>query len=176
MAFWIGALLIAFTLLSNKYTIIILFIFLVIIIIRYLVFKFKPLKIVASEEEVTSPQFIKQRWLGEQRTPVYVYKWEDVQIQHGVGDIHIDMTKAANIKENNTIVVRHILGKVQLIVPVNYNINLHMASFYGTAYINGEAYKVENNHVQVEEKPKEENYSVNIYVSTFIGDVEVIYR
>ena len=161
LAFWIGALLIAFTLLSNKYTIIILFIFLVIIIIRYLVFKFKPLKIAASEEEVTSPQFIKQRWLGEQRTPVYVYKWEDVQIQHGVGDIHIDMTKAANIKENNTI---------------NYNINLHMAAFYGTAYINGEAYKVENNHVQVEEKPKEENYSVNIYVSTFIGDVEVIYR
>ena len=50
-----------------------------------------------------------------------------------------------------------------------------MASFYGTAYINGEAYKVENNHVQVEEKPKEENYS-KIYVSTFIGDVEVIYR
>ena len=103
---------------------------------------------------MTSPQFIKQRWLGEQRTPVYVYKWEDVQIQHGVGDIHIDMTKAANIKENNTIVVRHILGKVQLIVPVNYNINLHMASFYGTAYINGEAYKVENNHVQVEENRK----------------------
>lgn len=99
-----------------------------------------------------------------------------MQIQHGVGDIYIDMTKAANIKENNTIVVRHILGKVQLIVPVNYNINLHMAAFYGTAYINGEAYKVENNHVQVEEKPKEENYSVNIYVSTFIGDVEVIYR
>lgn len=37
LAFWIGALLIAFTLLSNKYTIIILFIFLVILIIRYLV-------------------------------------------------------------------------------------------------------------------------------------------
>lgn len=29
-----------------------------------------------------------------------------------------------------------------------------MASFYGTAYINGEAYKVENNHVQVEENRK----------------------
>ena len=61
----------------------------------------------------------------QQRTPVYVYKWEDVQIQHGIGDIHIDMTKAANIKETNTIVVRHILGKVQVIVPLNYNnINL----------------------------------------------------
>ena len=70
---------------------------------------------------MTSPQFIKQRWLGEQRTQ-YMYINGRLQIQHGVGDIHIDMTKAANIKENNTIVVRHILGKVQLIVPVNYNI------------------------------------------------------
>ena len=46
-----------------------------------------------------------------------------------IGDIHIDMTKAANIKETNTIVVRHILGKVQVVVPLNYNINLHTAAF-----------------------------------------------
>ena len=90
----------------------------------------------------------------EQRTPVYVYKWEDVQIQHGIGDIHIDMTKAANIKETNTIVVRHILGKVQVIVPLNYNINLHAAAFYGTAYLEQQSYKIENNHIQVEEKLK----------------------
>ena len=137
---------------------------------------FKPLKVIATDEEVTSPIFIKQKWFGEQRTPVYVYKWEDVQIQHGIGDIHIDMTKAANIKETNTIVVRHILGKVQVIVPLNYNINLHAAAFYGTAYLEQQSYKIENNHIQVEEKTKEDNYTVNVYVSTFIGDVEVIYR
>lgn len=154
LSFWIGALLIAFTLLSNKYTIIILFIFLVVLIIRYLIYKFKPLKVIATDEEVTSPIFIKQKWFGEQRTPVYVYKWEDVQIQHGIGDIHIDMTKAANIKETNTIVVRHILGKVQVIVPLNYNINLHAAAFYGTAYLEQQSYKIENNHIQVEEKLK----------------------
>lgn len=176
LSFWIGTLLIAFTLLSNKYTIIILFIFLVVLIIRYLIYKFKPLKVIATDEEVTSPIFIKQKWFEEQRTPVYVYKWEDVQIQHGIGDIHIDMTKAANIKETNTIVVRHILGKVQVIVPLNYNINLHAAAFYGTAYLEQQSYKIENNHIQVEEKTKEDNYTVNVYVSTFIGDVEVIYR
>ena len=176
LSFWIGTLLIAFTLLSNKYTIIILFIFLVVLIIRYLIYKFKPLKVIATDEEVTSPIFIKQKWFGEQRTPVYVYKWEDVQIQHGIGDIHIDMTKAANIKETNMIVVRHILGKVQVIVPLNYNINLHAAAFYGTAYVEQQSYKIENNHIQVEEKTKEDNYTVNVYVSTFIGDVEVIYR
>ena len=158
LSFWIGALLIAFTLLSNKYTIIILFIFLVVLIIRYLIYKFKPLKVIATDEEVTSPIFIKQKWFGEQRTPVYVYKWEDVQIQHGIGDIHIDMTKAANIKETNTIVVRHILGKVQVIVPLNYNINLHAAAFYGTAYLEQQSYKIENNHIQVEEKLKRQLY------------------
>ena len=97
--------------LSNKYTIIILFIFLIVVIIRYLVYKFRPLKVIATDEEITSPILLSKNGFGEQHTPVYVYKWEDVQIQHGIGDIHIDMTKAANIKETNTIVVRHILGK-----------------------------------------------------------------
>ncbi|HDC7410808.1 cell wall-active antibiotics response protein LiaF [Staphylococcus aureus] len=176
LAFWIGALLIAFTLLSNKYTIIILFVFLLLLIVRYLIHKFKPKKVVATDEVMTSPSFIKQKWFGEQRTPVYVYKWEDVQIQHGIGDLHIDLTKAANIKENNTIVVRHILGKVQVILPVNYNINLHVTAFYGSTYVNEKSYKVENNNIHIEEMMKPDNYTVNIYVSTFIGDVEVIYR
>jgi lia operon protein LiaF len=176
LSFWIGALLIAFTLLSNKYTIIILFIFLIVLIIRYLIYKFKPFKIIASEEEVDSPEFIKQKWFGEQRTPVYVYKWEDLQIQHGIGDVHIDMTKAANIKENNTIVVRHLIGRTQIVVPLNYNINFHYTALYGNAYINEQSYKVENKNIKIVEKTKEENYTVNIYLSTFIGDVEVIYK
>ncbi|MDT3958923.1 transporter, partial [Staphylococcus kloosii] len=29
---------------------------------------------------------------------------------------------------------------------------------------------------KIVEKTKEENYTVNIYLSTFIGDVEVIYK
>ena len=176
LAFWIGALLIAFTLLSNKYTIIILFIFLIVLIVRYIIYKFKPLKITATEEEVYSPEFIKQKWFGEQRSPVYVYKWEDLQIQHGIGDIHIDMSKAANIKENNTIVIRHIIGKVQIVVPLNYNIILHFTTLYGNAYVNETSYKVENNNIKVVEETKAENYAVNIYVSSFLGDVEVIYK
>ncbi|UTB80349.1 cell wall-active antibiotics response protein VraT [Staphylococcus carnosus] len=176
LAFWIGVLLVAFTLFSNKYTIIILFLFLLLLIIRYIIFKFKPLKIIASDKEVTSPEFIKQKWFGNQKTPVYVYKWEDMQIQHGIGDIHIDLTKAANIKENNTIVVRHFIGKILIIVPTNYNVNLHFAAFYGNASINQETIKVENNHIQMKEETKVENYNINIYASTFIGDVEVVYR
>ncbi|MFH4928670.1 cell wall-active antibiotics response protein LiaF [Staphylococcus cohnii] len=176
LAFWIGVLLIAFTLLSNKYTIIILFIFLIVLIVRYIFYRFKPLKIIATEEAVESPEFIKQKWFGEQRTPIYVYKWEDLQIQHGIGDIHIDMSKAANIREHNTVVIRHFLGKVQIIVPLNYNIKLHFSALYGNAYVNETSYKVENNNIKVVEETKEDNYAVNVYLSTFIGDVEVIYK
>lgn len=176
LSFWIGALLIAFTLLSNKYTIIILFIFLIMLIIRYIIYRFKPFKVVATDEAVESPNFIKQKWFGEQRTPVYVYKWEDLQVQHGIGDIHIDMSKAANIKENNTVVIRHIIGKVQIIVPLNYNIILNFTALYGNAYVNETSYKVENNNIKIVEETKEENYAVNIYVSTLIGDIEVIYK
>ena len=176
LSFWIGVLLIAFTLLSNKYTIIILFIFLIVLIVRYIFYRFKPLKIIATEEAVESPEFIKQKWFGEQRTPIYVYKWEDLQIQHGIGDIHIDMSKAANIREHNTVVIRHFLGKVQIIVPLNYNIKLHFSALYGNAYVNETSYKVENNNIKVIEETKEDNYAVNVYLSTFIGDVEVIYK
>lgn len=176
LSFWIGVLLIAFTLLSNKYTIIILFIFLIVLIVRYIFYRFKPLKIIATEEAVESPEFIKQKWFGEQRTPIYVYKWEDLQIQHGIGDIHIDMSKAANIREHNTVVIRHFLGKVQIIVPLNYNIRLHFSALYGNAYVNETSYKVENNNIKVSEETKEDNYAVNVYLSTFIGDVEVIYK
>ncbi|MFH4935970.1 cell wall-active antibiotics response protein LiaF [Staphylococcus cohnii] len=176
LSFWIGVLLIAFTLLSNKYTIIILFIFLIVLIVRYIFYRFKPLKIIATEEAVESPEFIKQKWFGEQRTPIYVYKWEDLQIQHGIGDIHIDMSKAANIREHNTVVIRHFLGKVQIIVPLNYNIKLHFSALYGNAYVNETSYKVENNNIKVVEETKEDNYAVNVYLSTFIGDVEVIYK
>lgn len=176
LSFWIGVLLIAFTLLSNKYTIIILFIFLIVLIVRYIFYRFKPLKIIATKEAVESPEFIKQKWFGEQRTPIYVYKWEDLQIQHGIGDIHIDMSKAANIREHNTVVIRHFLGKVQIIVPLNYNIKLHFSALYGNAYVNETSYKVENNNIKVSEETKEDNYAVNVYLSTFIGDVEVIYK
>ncbi|WP_210129158.1 cell wall-active antibiotics response protein LiaF [Staphylococcus sp. GDY8P38P] len=176
LSFWIGVLLIAFTLLSNKYTIIILFIFLIVLIVRYIFYRFKPLKIIATEEAVESPEFIKQKWFGEQRTPIYVYKWEDLQIQHGIGDIHIDMSKAANIREHNTVVIRHFLGKVQIIVPLNYNIKFHFSALYGNAYVNETSYKVENNNIKVIEETKEDNYAVNVYLSTFIGDVEVIYK
>ncbi|MBI5974733.1 cell wall-active antibiotics response protein VraT [Staphylococcus canis] len=176
LSFWIGALMIIFTLLSNKYTLIILFIFIIFISLRYIVYKRKPLEVIGTEEVSESHAFVKQRWFGEQKTPIYIYKWEDLQIQHAIGDVLVDMTKAANLKYENTIVMRHIVGKVQVIVPLNYNVKLHVAAFYGKVNLNQQIYKVENNHLNVESEQKADRYTVNIFVSTFIGDVEVIYR
>ncbi|REI09347.1 transporter [Staphylococcus felis] len=176
LCFWIGTLMILFTLLSNKYTLVILFVFIIFVSIRYIMYKRKPLEVLGTEEVQESNAFVKQRWFGEQKTPVYVYKWEDLQIQHAIGDVVVDMTKAANLKYENTIVVRHIVGKVQVIVPLNYNVKLNVAAFYGKVNLNQQVCKIENNHLQLKSEQKADRYSVNIFVSTFIGDVEVIYR
>ncbi|MDQ7192392.1 cell wall-active antibiotics response protein LiaF, partial [Staphylococcus felis] len=172
----IGTLMILFTLLSNKYTLVILFVFIIFVSIRYIMYKRKPLEVLGTEEVQESNAFVKQRWFGEQKTPVYVYKWEDLQIQHAIGDVVVDMTKAANLKYENTIVVRHIVGKVQVIVPLNYNVKLNVAAFYGKVNLNQQVCKIENNHLQLKSEQKADRYTVNIFVSTFIGDVEVIYR
>ncbi|AVP37505.1 transporter [Staphylococcus felis] len=176
LCFWIGTLMILFTLLSNKYTLVILFVFIIFVSIRYIMYKRKPLEVLGTEEVQESNAFVKQRWFGEQKTPVYVYKWEDLQIQHAIGDVVVDMTKAANLKYENTIVVRHIVGKVQVIVPLNYNVKLNVAAFYGKVNLNQQVCKIENNHLQLKSEQKADRYTVNIFVSTFIGDVEVIYR
>lgn len=176
LCFWIGTLMVLFTLLSNKYTLVILFIFMIIVAVRYIVYKRKPLKVTTSEAVEASPSFIKQKWFGEQKTPVYVYKWEDLQIQHGMGDVYIDMTKAANLKSQNNIVIRHIVGKVQVVVPLNYNVKLNVAAFFGNINFEEKRLKLENNNVTLESSEKSDRYTVNIFVSTFIGDVEVVYR
>ncbi|MCO4346253.1 cell wall-active antibiotics response protein LiaF [Staphylococcus agnetis] len=176
LCFWIGALMVLFTLLSNKYTLVILFIFMIIVAIRYIIYKRKPLKVMSSEDIETSPALFKQKWFGEQKTPVYVYKWEDVQIQHGMGDIYIDMTKAANLKAQNTIVVRHIVGKVQVVVPLNYNVKLNVSAFCGNVHFEDQRLRLENNNIKLESAQKSDRYTVNVFVSTFIGDVEVIGR
>ena len=105
-----------------------------------------------------------------------MYKWEDLQIQHGMGDIVIDMTKAANLKMQNHVVIRHIVGKVQVIVPLNYNVKLNVSAFYGKVTLDRQQCKIENDNIQLTSQHKAENYTVNIFVSTFIGDVEVVYR
>ncbi|EGQ1280615.1 transporter [Staphylococcus pseudintermedius] len=174
--FWIGALMILFTLLSNKYTLVILFLFMIIVAVRYVIYKRRPLEILSTEDAAQNPSFIKQKWFGEQKTPVYVYKWEDLQIQHGIGDVVVDMTKAANLKMQNHVVIRHIVGKVQVVVPLNYNVNLNVAAFYGNVTLDQQRFKVENNNILMQSQHKPENYTFNIFVSTFIGDVEVVYR
>ncbi|QLK86387.1 cell wall-active antibiotics response protein LiaF [Staphylococcus sp. 17KM0847] len=176
LCFWLGALMITFTLLSNKYTLVILFIFMIIIAFRYIKYKRRPLEVVFGDEVKEHESFIKQKWLGEQKTPIYVYKWEDLQIQHGIGDIHVDMVKAANLKAQNNVVIRHLIGKIQVVVPLNYNVNLNVAAFYGTTIMDKQRVKMENTNIKLHTEQKKESYTVNIFVSTLIGDVEVIFR
>ncbi len=177
--FWIGAILMIYALLSNPYMLAILFLFLVFLVIRYLLYRKKPLRVEHVDQtsnENINESFIKQRWFSPQKTPHYIYKWEDIQIQQAIGDIELDLSLAANLSEHNVIVVRQYIGKTQIIVPYNYHVHVHITALYGRLYMNDQVYRVKNETVHYEENSHKNSFKVNIFFSTFMGDVEVIYR
>lgn len=177
--FWIGAILLIYALLSNPYMLMILFLFLIFLVIRYIIYRKKPLKVEHVEttaNENINESFIKQRWFLPQKTPHYIYKWDDIQIQQAVGDVELDLSLAANLSENNVIVVRQLIGKTQVIVPYNYQVNVHVTAPFGRLYLNDEVYRVKNETVHYNVNSHKNTFKVNIFYSTFMGDVEVIFR
>ncbi|WP_323704400.1 cell wall-active antibiotics response protein LiaF [Mammaliicoccus sp. Dog046] len=177
--FWIGAILLIYALLSNPYMLAILFLSLVFLVVRYLIYRKKPLKVEhveSNSNENINESFIKQRWFSPQKTPHYIYKWEDIQIQQAIGDIELDLSLAANLSESNVIVVRQYIGKTQIIVPYNYHVNVHITALFGRLYMNDEVFRVRNETVNYEANSHKDTFKVNIFFSTFMGDVEVIFR
>lgn len=177
--FWIGAILLIYALLSNPYMLAILFLFLIFLVIRYVIYRKKPLKV--EHVEITSndninESFIKQRWFSPQKTPHYIYKWEDIQIQQVIGDIELDLSLAANLTESNVIVIRQLIGKTQIIVPYNYHVNVHVSALFGRLYMDNQVYRIKNETVHYETNSHKNSFKVNIFFSTIMGDVEVIYR
>lgn len=177
--FWLGAILLIYALLSNPYMLTILFLFLIYLVIRYIIYRKKPLKIEHVEttsNENINESFIKQRWFSPQKTPHYIYKWEDIQVQQAIGDIELDLSLAANLTESNIIVIRQLVGKTQIIVPYNYHVNVHFSALYGRLYMNDSVYKAKNETVHYEANNHKKGFKVNIFISTLMGDVEVIFR
>lgn len=179
IVFWIGVILLIYALLSNPYMLTILFLFLIFLVIRYIIYKKNPLKVEHTEQntgESFQQSFIKQRWFSPQKTPHYIYKWEDIQIQQAIGDIELDLSLAANLSEANVIVIRQFIGKTQVIVPYNYHVNIHMTALFGRVYMNDQVHRIKNETVHYSMNSHKSTFKVNIFFSTLMGDVEVIFR
>lgn len=173
--FWIGMALLLFGLLSNPYTLVLLFSFLVILAVRYLIIRRNPVHVIATSSE--DIHVYKQKWFNTQRTSSETYKFEDIHLQHAVGDIYIDLTNAANLTSENVIVVHQLIGKTTIVVPYRYQTKIDYSSIYGQLKVDNDFLKRSKNERLTYLSPSYDNgVMIKIIVSSLVGDLEVVHR
>ncbi|MCE4957502.1 cell wall-active antibiotics response protein LiaF [Macrococcoides caseolyticum] len=172
---WIGLIMLLFGLLSNPYTLIVLFSFIIIIAIRYIIYKRQPMKVIQTEDDKMIIN--KQSLFSFQSTPDKVYKFEDINLQHAVGDINIDLSQAANLKNTNIVVVRNMIGKTTITLPYHYQVKVDYTTMYGELVIQ-DVYtkKARNERLTYESVAYANNIVIKLFVSSIVGDLEVHYR
>ncbi|KAA1037685.1 cell wall-active antibiotics response protein LiaF [Macrococcus equipercicus] len=173
--FWSGLSLLLFGLLSNPYTLIVLFSFLVIIAVRYAITKRKPVHVIVTADK--DVHVYGQKWFNTQETPKTVYRFDDIHLQHAVGDVTIDLTNAANLQQENLIVVNHMIGKTTVIVPHHYQTKIDYSALYGQLKVDHEfTRRAKNERLTYISEDYENGVAVKVIVSSIVGDLEVVHR
>lgn len=162
--------------------------FFLLVLLVYLVFllyqsKQKPKKIrpvlekpEQMEEDLVQHETIFQnRWVGKQRTHEHVYEWNDVNIQAGFGETVIDLSYTVLPKGESIIMIRNIVGKIQILVPYELEVSIQHSSMLGSATLfQHEEPGVFNQVLSYKTKGYEEaSEKVKLVTSMFAGDLEV---
>ncbi|WP_186575937.1 cell wall-active antibiotics response protein LiaF [Aquibacillus kalidii] len=115
------------------------------------------------------------KWFGQQRTRKRAYEWRDVNIQSGIGDIVVDLNYTVIPKDDPVMVIRNLVGNVQILVPYDVEVSVHHSVVFGSIQILNYLEANVWNKVLHMETP---NYStskqkVRIFTSMLVGKVEV---
>lgn len=111
---------------------------------------------------------------GTTNAPNESYVWKDVHIQRFIGDITIDTTETILPTGKSVIVIQQALGKVRVIVPYEVSIQLKYSTLYGQATcLQYAPLQCINEQLDFEDGPADAKRVLVIYVTTWLGDVEV---
>ncbi|WP_274309622.1 cell wall-active antibiotics response protein LiaF [Solibacillus daqui] len=112
--------------------------------------------------------------IGTTNAPTESYQWQDVHIQRFIGDITIDATETILPPGKSLIVIQQSLGKIRIVVPYEVTVQLNYSTLYGQATCFSYAPKqCVNEQLQFDDGPQDAKRILVIYVTTWIGDVEV---
>ncbi|MET3698624.1 predicted membrane protein [Bacillus oleivorans] len=141
--FWFGVISLIIGFLSSFAFRILLFIAIFYILLQYGRSKQQPTPIkpiiheVESLKSSSSPLYnrsplFRNVLIGRQRTPETVYEWHDINIQAGIGDTIIDLTNTVLPKGESVIMIRNIIGNVQIYVPYDLEVQASHSVVAGT--------------------------------------------
>ncbi|MCQ2010836.1 MAG: cell wall-active antibiotics response protein LiaF [Sporolactobacillus sp.] len=182
--FWIGVIGLVFTifnLLVFKFIIIALFICFVIDFIQR---KKSPKQITpdfdhpsAFEDKVTILSgLLKNKWFGHQETPDQGYEWQDINIQTGAGDTIIDLSQTILPKKESIIFIRHLAGRVRILVPYGVEVAMHYSIVLGQVdfFDHHESQLIHESRIIQSDGYDQAEQKVKLMISAVAGSLEVL--
>lgn len=128
-----------------------------------------------TEEIIYRKPFFQNKLIGRQRTEETIHEWEDVNVQGFVGDLVVDLSQTVFPKGEALIFVRHVLGNVQVLIPYDMDVSVHVSVLAGTVDIfNKVNERVLNESIFYQTKNySEASQKVKIITSMMAGHLEV---
>jgi lia operon protein LiaF len=183
--FWLGIVILILTIINMS-----TFKILLIVLLVYIVMEFRKSKrspnliqpeIIVGEIEIEEEPILKKEKLlenylfGLQKTPDHVYEWNDINIVSGIGDTIIDLSNTVLPQGESVIVIRHFIGKVQILIPYEVEVSILHSAIVGRATIFQHEEKKPFNQILSFHTPDYEftQQKIKIVTSIISGDIEV---
>lgn len=180
MFFWIGLVALGITVINTATFQIVLFVTLVVLVLYWYQKKDRtteyqpqfPIDKQMKEEKI----LFTNQWFGKQQTEQAAYEWNDINIQTVAGETNIDLTYTVLPKGEPLIIVRHLFGKVKIVVPFDVEVSIHHSVLFGSVNIlNHRDDTITNRVIHLQtEAYNQANQKVKIVTSMIAGKIEVI--
>ena len=118
--------------------------------------------------------FFKNILAGEMRSTNDVYELDDINIQCGFGDIHIDLSHAIVPTGETVILIRGVLGNIRLYIPYDIDLSIQTSILLGKI----DVFEENKTTFNITQKYQTKNYQtstrkIKIITSLLIGEIEV---
>lgn len=127
------------------------------------------------ETVIKSKPLFENILFGQQKTPVGVYEWNDINIQSGIGDTIIDLSYTVLPKGETVIFIRNVFGNIQIQVPYEIEVSVQHSCVVGsTTVFENHQSQVFNQAFQLKTAGYDQaEQKVKIFTSMLVGNLEV---
>jgi len=184
LVFWFGCISLVVTVLNMMTIKFLLLAVLIYLIVQFLQTKKNPNMIkptIEQKGESTQETLIKRQplfkntFFGRQKSPEYVYEWDDVNIQCGIGDSIVDLSYTVLPQGESVIFIRNIIGNVHIYVPYEVEVKVCHSAIYGssTVFENIDYKSYNRNLLYQTDQYDHAEQKIKIITSMVVGDLEV---
>ncbi|MDN3956145.1 cell wall-active antibiotics response protein LiaF [Sporolactobacillus laevolacticus] len=182
--FWIGLIGLGFTILNLLVFKLIIIALFICFLIDFIQRKRHPKRVMPDFEDPSMNKadnvtllssLLKNKWFGHQETPNQDYEWQDINIQTGAGDTIIDLSHTILPKKESIIFIRHLAGRVRILVPYGVEVSLHYSVVLGQIdfFDHHESQLIHESRALQTSDYAQSEQKVKIMISALFGSLEV---